>query len=71
MRRVWGPRAGMARRMCASMQFRPVYSSEETLPDIEPKVTARYRSKGYNGSNSHPKAGLSWPLAYPYRVRNN
>jgi hypothetical protein len=43
----------------------PCISSEETLPDIEPKVTARYRSKGYNGSNSHPKAGLSWPLAYP------
>ena len=29
------------------------------------KVTARYRSKSYNGSNSHPKAGLSWPMAYP------
>ena len=28
--------------------------------------TARYRTKGYNGSNSHPKAGLSWPMAYPY-----
>ena len=42
-----------------------VHSFEETLPNIEPKVTARYRSKGYNGSNSHPKAGLSWPLAYP------
>ena len=27
--------------------------------------TARYRTKGYNGSNSHPKAGLSWPMAYP------
>ena len=26
-----------------------------------------YKSKGYNGSNSHPKAGLSWPLAYPYQ----
>jgi len=30
--------------------------------------TARYRTKGYNGSNSHPKAGLSWPMAYPYRL---
>ena len=63
---LWGPRAGMARRMCASMKFRSVYSSEESLPDIGAKVTARYRSKGYNGSNSHPKAGLSWPMAYPY-----
>ena len=25
------------------------------------------RSKGYNGSNSHPKAGLSWPISYAAR----
>jgi hypothetical protein len=29
------------------------------------RVTARYRSKGSNGSKSHPKAGSSWPMAYP------
>ena len=52
--------------MCAACNSRSLNSSEETLLDIEPKVTARYRSKGYNGSNSHPRAGLSWPLAYPY-----
>ena len=28
--------------------------------------TARYRAKGSNGSNSHPKACLSWPMSYPY-----
>ena len=27
--------------------------------------TARYRTKGSNGSNSHPKAGWSWPMSYP------
>ena len=27
--------------------------------------TARYGTKGSNGSNSHPKAGLSWPMSYP------
>ena len=30
------------------------------MPLNSTQVTARYRSKG-NGSNSHPKAGLSWP----------
>ena len=43
--------------MCAACYNRSLYSSEETLLD---------RSKGSNGSNSHPKAGLSWPMAYPY-----
>ena len=37
-----------------------VFTLEESPPDIGAKVNARYRSKG-NGSNSHPKAGLSWP----------
>ena len=30
------------------------------------RVTARFRSKGSNGSNSHPKAGSSWSMACPY-----
>ena len=42
--------------MCAACNCRSLYSSEESLPD---------GSKGYNGSNSHPKTGLSWPMAYP------
>jgi len=36
---VWGSRAAIARRTCAIDANRSLYSSEETLPDIEPKVT--------------------------------
>ena len=43
--------------MCAACNSIPVFVRRDT---------ARYRTKGYNGSNSHPKAGLSWPMAYPY-----
>jgi hypothetical protein len=28
--------------------------------------TAQSRTKGSNGSNSHPKAGLSWPMSFPF-----
>ena len=55
---MWGSRAGMARLHVCGMQL-------SILVFIR-RDTARYRSKGYNGSNSHPKAGLSWPMAYPY-----
>jgi len=50
-------RGRMARRICAMMQLILVFIRRDT---------ARYRTKGYNGSNSHPKAGLSWPMSYPY-----
>ena len=39
------------------------------VPVFIRRVTARFRSKGSNGSNSHPKAGSSWPMACPYYVR--
>jgi hypothetical protein len=55
---LWGARAGMARLHVCGMQIDPCVFIR--------RVTARYRSKGYNGSNSHPKAGLSWRMAYPY-----
>ena len=38
--------------------FLVLYFPEETLPEIEPKTT--------NGSNSHPKAGLSLPMSFPF-----
>jgi len=53
---LWGSRAAMARRICAMMQSIPVFIR---------RVTARYTRKGSNGSKSHPKAGLSWPMASP------
>ena len=43
------PRRGPVR---THIPYRP-----ETLPEIEPKAT--------NGSNSHPKAGLSLPMSFP------
>ena len=55
---LWGSRAGMARRhVCGMLQLILVFIRRDT---------GRYRSKGYNGSNSHPKAGLSWPILSLY-----
>ena len=59
----------MPRRTCAMMQIDPYIDTRRVTPDIEQRVTARYRSKG-NGSNSHPEAGLSWPsLPIPHHLQ--
>ena len=47
----------MTRRISAMMQSILVFIRRDT---------ARYRSNGSNGFNAHPKAGSSWPMAYPY-----
>ena len=61
MAMLWGSQAAMTRRICAVMQSILVFIR---------RVTARYRSKGSNGSKSHPKAGSSWPMACPYTHRH-
>jgi len=53
---LWGSQAAMARRICAMMQ---------SILYFIRRGIARYRTKGSNGSKAHPKAGSSWPMAYP------